>query len=87
MFKLLLGGTYVGYALGGAPPRPLRPPQGSLGVTEFWKKLKKSQKLYKKFTRIKIPQIIALTSILGHLGILGGRPGLKILKLPCRGVI
>ena len=48
MFKLLLGGTYVGYALGGAPPRPLRPPQGSLGVTEFWKKNEINPKNYIK---------------------------------------
>ena len=45
IFKLLLGGTHVGYPLGGAPPRPLRPPQGSLGVTEFWKKLQKFPKI------------------------------------------
>ena len=41
MFKLLLGGTNVAYPLGGAPPGPLGPPQGSLGVREFWKKLQK----------------------------------------------
>ena len=33
--KLLLGGTQVGYPLGGAPPGPLEPLQGSPGVTEF----------------------------------------------------
>ena len=45
IFKLLLGGTHVGYPPGGAPPRPLRPPQGSLGVTEFWKKMHKFPKI------------------------------------------
>ena len=41
IFKLLLGVTRLGYPLGGAPLRPLGPPQGSPGVTEFWKKLQK----------------------------------------------
>ena len=34
-----------------------------------------------------MPQIITLTTILGHLGTLGGPRGAKILKWPCRGVI
>ena len=33
--KLLLGVTQVGYPLGGAPPGPLGPLQGTPGVTEF----------------------------------------------------
>ena len=49
IFKLLLGGTRLGYPLGGAPLRPLAPPQGSPGVTEFWKKLHKFSKLIYKF--------------------------------------
>ena len=69
--KLLLGFTQVGYPLGGAPLGPL---QGSPGVTEFWKK---SQKLYKKLSCIKIPQITTLTSILGHLVSWGGPGGSK----------
>ena len=42
IFKLLLGGTHVGYPL------------------------KNSQKIYDKFTCLKIPQIITLTSICGQ---------------------
>ena len=45
MFKLLIGGTYVGYLPGGAPPGSPQPPQGSPGVTEFWKKLQKFPKI------------------------------------------
>ena len=45
IFTLLLGVTRLGYPLGGAPPRPLGPPQGSPGVTEFWKKLQKFSKI------------------------------------------
>ena len=41
MFKLFLEGTHVGYLFGGAPPGPLRPPQGRPGVLEIWKKLQK----------------------------------------------
>ena len=48
IFKLLLGGTHVGYPLRGAPPRPLRAPQGSLDVAEFWKKLQKFPKIIQK---------------------------------------
>ena len=43
--KLLSEGTYVGYPLGGAPPEPLEPPQGSPGVLEVWKKLHKFPKI------------------------------------------
>ena len=43
--KLLPEGTYVGYPLGGAPPGPLAPPQGSPGVLEVWKKLHKFPKI------------------------------------------
>ena len=39
IFKLLLEGTQVANPLGGAPPRPLGPPQGPPGVLEIWKKL------------------------------------------------
>ena len=35
IFKLLIGGSHVGYHLGGAPPGTPQPPQGSPGVTEF----------------------------------------------------
>ena len=45
MFKLLIGGTYVGYPPGGAPPGTPHPIQGSPGVTEFWGKLKKFPKI------------------------------------------
>ena len=45
MSKLLPEGTYVGYPVGGAPPGPLKPPQGPQGVTEFWKKLQKFPKI------------------------------------------
>ena len=45
MFKLLIGGTYLGYPPGGAPPGIPQPPQGSPGVTEFWKKLQKFSKI------------------------------------------
>ena len=31
MSKLLPEGTYVGYPVGGAPPGPLKPPQGPRG--------------------------------------------------------
>ena len=43
--KLFLRGTHLGYPLGGAPPGPLAPPQGSPGVREFWKKLQKFSKI------------------------------------------
>ena len=41
MSKLLPEGTSVGYPVGGAPPEPLEPPQGSPGVLEVWKKMQK----------------------------------------------
>ena len=34
--------------LGPGPPRPLRPPQGSLDVTESWKKLQKIPKIMRR---------------------------------------
>ena len=45
MFKLLIGGAYVGYSPWGGPPVTPQPPQGSPGVTEFWKKLQKFSKI------------------------------------------
>ena len=45
MFKSLIGGAYVGYPPGGAPPGTPQPPQGSPGVTELRKKLQKFSKI------------------------------------------
>ena len=73
-------GPQVEPPLGGAPPRPLRSPQGPPGVLEVWKKLKNSQKLYKKLSCRKIPQIITLTSIFCHLFHWGGPWGVKIFR-------
>ena len=43
--KLLLGGYPCRVPLRGAPPRAPGPPQASLGVPEFWKKLQKFLKI------------------------------------------
>ena len=77
MSKLLPEGTYVGYPVGGAPPEPLEPPQGSPGVLEVFKNCKNFQKLYKNFICRKIPQTITSTPILGYLDVLGGARGSK----------
>ena len=87
MFKFLIGGSHVGYPPGGAPPRPHSPPRGPRVSQSSGKNCKNSQQLYKNCTYIKIPQILTLTPILGHLSTLGGPRGAKILKWPCRGVI
>ena len=78
MFKLLLGGTNVAYPLGGAPPGPRGLPRGPRVSESSEKNCKNSQKLYKNCTCIKIPQIITLTSILGHFGHWGGPRRVKI---------
>ena len=58
MFKLLLGGTHVGYPFGGAPPGSLWPPKGSPGVREFWKKIAKILKYYIKIAcALKVPKL------------------------------
>ena len=58
MFKLLLGGTNVEYPLGGAPPGPLGPPQGSLDVRRFWKKIANFLKYYMKIVHAsKYPKL------------------------------
>ena len=87
MFKLLLGGSPCGVPLWGGPPGTLGPPRGPWVSQSSGKNCKNSQKLYKNCASIKIHQIITLTPILGHLDTLGGPPGAKILKWPCRGVI
>ena len=45
MFKLLIGGAYVGYPPWEGTPKDPTPPQGSPGVTGFWKKLQKFSKI------------------------------------------
>ena len=49
IFKLLLEGPQVEHPLGGAPLRPLGPPQWPPGVPEIWKKLQKFPKIILKF--------------------------------------
>ena len=56
-FKLFLGGTRLGYPLGGPPRGPWVPPRGPRVSESFGKNCKNSQTIYKKFTFIKIPQI------------------------------
>ena len=60
----------------GGPPRDL--PRGPRVSESSEKNYKNSQKLYKNCTCIKIPQIITLTSILGHFGHWGGPRRVKI---------
>ena len=76
-----------GIPLGGPPRDPPAPPRGPRVSQSSGKNCKNSQQLYKNCTYIKIPQILTLTPILGHLSNLGGPRGAKILKWPCRGVI
>ena len=75
MSKLLPEGTYVGYPVGGAPPGPLKPPQGPQGVTEFWKKLQKfPKKLWKLYMHQNTPNNNSKTHF-GLLGLPGGALG------------
>ena len=75
MSKLLPEGTYVGYPVGGAPPGPLKPPQGPQGVTEFWKKLQKFPKiLWKLYMHQNTPNNNSKTHF-GLLGLPGGALG------------
>ena len=83
--KLLLGVTQVGYPLGGAPWGPWGPFRGPRVSPSSGKNCKNSQKLYKKLSCIKIPQIISLTSILSHLGNWGGALGGQNVFLAGRG--
>ena len=82
-----LGVAMWGTPLGGPPRGPHSPPRGPRVSQSSGKNCKNSQQLYKNCTYIKIPQILTLTPILGHLSTLGGPRGAKILKWPCRGVI
>ena len=60
MFKFLIGGSHVGYPPGGGPPQPHSPPQGSPGVTEFWKKLQTfSTIIYKLYMHQNTPNFNA----------------------------
>ena len=84
-FKLLLEGTQVGNPLGGAPLRPLGPPQGPPGVLEIWKKLQVFPKIIYKITCTKIPQILTLTPTLGNLSYWGGPWGAQMVFWPVPG--
>ena len=64
-----------GTTLEGAPPGPLEPPRGPGCLRNLEKNCENSQKIYKKLTCIKIPQIIALRPILGYLDYPGGPQG------------
>ena len=61
-----------GTPLGGPPRGPCSPPRGPRVSQRPGKNCKNSQKLYKKFTCINIPQIITLMPILSYLDCLGG---------------
>ena len=75
IFKLLLEGTQVGNPLGGAPPRPLGPPQGPPGVLEIWKKLQIFPKImYKNYMHQNTPDFNSHTHF-GQLRLLGGPLG------------
>ena len=66
--------------LGGPPRGPWSPSRGPQVSQRSGKKCKNSQKLYKKFTCRKIPQIITPTSIFGHFGHWGGPWRAKIFR-------
>ena len=72
--------------LGGPPRGPTGPPSGPRVSKRSGKNCKNFKKLYKKFTRTKIPQIITLSPILGNLVFWGGPWGLKVVFGPSRGV-
>ena len=61
-----------GTPLGGPPRGPWGPLRGTRVSERSGKNCKKSQKLYRNYTCIKIPHIMTLTSILSHLGYWGG---------------
>ena len=73
--------------LGGPPRGPCCPPRGPQVSQSSGKNCKNSQKLKENCMCIKIPQIITLTFILGHLGYWGGPWGVKIKILRWPGVI
>ena len=86
MFKLLLGGPNVAYPLGGPPRGPRGLPRGSRVSESSRKNCKNSQILCNNYTCIKIPQIITLTSILGHFGYWGWPGKVKIFMGGWEGV-
>ena len=69
-----------GTPLGGPPRGPWGPLRGTRVSERSGKNCKKSQKLYRNYTCIKIPHIMTLTSILSHLGYWGGPWGVKIFR-------
>ena len=86
MLKLLLGGTNVAYPLGGPPRGPWGLHRGPRVSDSSGKNCKFSQILCENCTCIKIPQIITLTSILGHFGHWGWPGKVKIFMGGWEGV-
>ena len=72
IFKLLLEGLQVGHPLGGAPPRPLGPPQWPPNVLEIWKKLQKFPKIILKFYMHQNTSNYKSNIHFGPLGPVGG---------------
>ena len=86
LFKLLIGGAYVGYPPGGGTPGDPTAPPGVPGCPRVPEKIAKVLKNYMKILHTsKFPQILTVTPILGHSPTLGGASGGQNLKMALPG--